>query len=494
MSHSVDQNALTESLLSNRSLVYELQGSDDAFLRNLNSFTHRVLSELDLLFLNEPIFIIQSELITNFLKACAKRVFFERQGLSLSEAADYQKGMQSFRTEVLEKWDSQAIRLAEHGMRIVITYTLTDGGMLLTIENNVEISPFEYERIQKRLSFDVHSVGIDPDFTGNIDLSEGGGLGLILITILLQNTGIGRKNLQFHADKNGTRMKLFIPLHVSRPVIERHLSERVIGKVEALPSFPEHIRRLMDLCDSPSSGLDLIASHIGRDPSLTAQILKLAGSAGYITRNKNPSLLEAVQIVGLNQVKSFLLVAGVRTILTGLVPRERMEEIWESSNRISFFAGQLVRDKRELKETVIVSGLLNDLGRIVIYSFSEEDFDRLRKLTGKESSEVQVVLEETTLGISFPEIGAMLARKWNFPENILYAIRYQMRPLHVDESRESLVYPVYLARCMAEVLKGCQQFEYIEYRVLKAYGLLDRGVFNKTLADMEERFVKQYAV
>lgn len=489
----MDQNVLTETLFKNGSLVYELQGSDDPFLRNLNSFTHRVLSELDLLFLNEPVFVIQSELITNFLKACAKRVYFKEKGLSLTEADDYQKGMRGFRADVLEKWDSQSIRLAEHDMRIVLKYSLTDEGLHHTIESNVEVSPFEYERIQRRLSYNTASFGVDPEITGNIDLSEGGGLGLILINILLQNTGIGRRNLAFHADRNVTQMKLFIPLHVSRPAIERHLSERVIARVEALPSFPEHIRRLMELCDSSSSGLDLIASHIGRDPSLTAQILKLAGSAGYITRNKNPSLLEAVRIVGLNQVKSFLLVAGVRTILSGLVPREQMEEIWENSNRISFFAGQLVRDKREIRETVIVAGLLNDLGRIVVYSFSEEDLHHLRKLIGKESSEVQSVLEESTLGISFPEIGAMLARKWNFPENILYAIRYQLRPLHVDESRITLVYPVYLARCMAEVLKGVQRFEFIEYRVLKAYDLLDRDVFNRALADLEGRFVKYYS-
>jgi hypothetical protein len=46
---------------------------------------------------------------------------------------------------------------------------------------------------------------------------------------------------------------------------------------------------------------------------------------------------------------------------------------------------------------------------------------------------------------------------------------------------------------MAEVLKGVQRFEFIEYRVLKAYDLLDRDVFNRALADLEGRFVKYYS-
>lgn len=488
-----DSSALAETFLQSRVLEYNLEGSNDLFLRNLNSFTHRVLSELDLAFLTEPIFVIQSELITNYLKACAKRVFFANLGLDLTDAADYGRGMQHFRTEVLEKWDSQSIHLAQHDMQVRLRYTLTDEGLEFLLTNNVEISPFEYERIQQRMRFDLARIGLDPEFTGNIDHSEGGGLGLILIAVLLQNTGIGKHNFSFNADKSGTETRIFIPRHIARPVIEKFLMDRIIDRVEALPSFPEVIRQLMDLCESRSASLDQIATRIAQDPSLTAQILRLSCSAGYITRMKNPSLLEGIQIIGLKQVKNFLLVAGVRNIMSGLVSKERMEEIWQMSNRISYFAGQLVKTKPEIKETVIVSALLNDLGRIVIYSLDSDDLSILRQLAGKEAGEVQAVLEETTLGISFPEIGAMLARKWNFPEAILYAIRYQMRPLHADESRIPLVYPVYLARCMAEVLAGTHKYEFIEYRVLQHFGLLDRAQFDQSIRQLEERFKSQYS-
>lgn len=494
MQQPSDSSVLAETLLQTRLLDYHLEGSNDLFLRNLNSFTHRLLSELDLAFLTEPFFVIQSELITNYLKACAKRVFFASLGLDLTDESDYVKGMESFRSEILEKWDSQSIRLAEHAMDVRLRYSLTDDGLEFLLTNNVEISPFEYERIRQRLAFDLSRIGLDPEFTGNIDHSEGGGLGLILISVLLQNTGIGKENFEFTADKSGTATRILIPGHVARPAIEKYLSDRVIARVEALPSFPERIRQIMELCESRSAGLDQIASRIAQDPSLAAQILRLSCSAGYITRMKNPSLQESVQIIGLKQVKNFLLVAGVRNIMTGLVSKDRMEEIWEMSNRVSFFAGQLVKGKPEIKDTVIVSALLNDLGRIIIYSLESNDLSVIRQLTGKEGGEIQAVLEETTLGISFPEIGAMLAQKWNFPEAILYAIRYQMRPLHADESRIPLVYPVYLARCMAEVLAGTHKYEFIEYRVLEHFGFLDRERFDRFARELEERFKSQYSV
>jgi len=326
----------------------------------------------------------------------------------------------------------------------------------------------------------------------SIDISEGGGLGLLLSRLLLQNTGIGSENLKFLMNEHGTQMILFIPKQVSRPVVADHVSKKIIERIDTLPVFPDHVHRLVVLCESERADLSIITSHIVKDPVLAAQILKLAGSAGYVGNNKNLSLLEAVRIIGLNQVRSFLFVAGARTVLSSRLPKEKMEEVWSNSNRVSFFAGQLAKGNREVKETAIVAGLLSDLGRIIAYSFGDEDYHKLRRLTGRENIDVQTVIEETTLGISYAELGAMLGKKWNFPENILYTIQNQMRPLHVEESKIDFVYPVYLARCMADVLSAKQQFEFIEYRVLKMYDLVGREKFNARLAELEQRFRSQY--
>lgn len=487
-----DQSDLINTLLKTRSLSYTLTASDDPFLSHLSSFTYRLLSETDLLFLYEALFVIQSELITNYIKAIAKRIYFQNNSLNIYDQIDYQKGMDLFRSEVLTTWSRQPFDFTSTEYRVSISFHITDTEVSLSIKSNIVLAQTEIDRIQKRLHTPEQTISASAPFIENIDQSEGGGLGIVLILVLLQNTGIGRSNLEFIADQNGSQTTIIIPKNVTKPAIEKHISQNIIGQIEALPAFPERIRQLIELCNSVTISFETIANQIGRDPSLTAQILKLANSAGYISRNKSLTLSESVRIIGLNQVKSFLLVAGARNILSTFVTKDILDEIWKSSNQISYFAGQLSKGNKELKETVILAGLLHDLGRLVIYSSSDENIKELQKLLKQENSEIQALFQEIRLGVSFPEIGAMLAEKWYFPKPIQYAIRHQMKPLLSESKYIGIIYPIYLARCMAEFLNGTQKFEFIESRVLQYFNLQNQAQFTNLAEDFKSQFVQQY--
>lgn len=487
-----DQSHLIKNLLQSHSLSYTLTASDDAFLSNLNSFTYRLLSELDLLFLYEALFVIQSELITNYIKAISKRIYFTNNLLNIYDPAEYEKGMDLFRTTVLSTWSKQPFDFSNTEYQVTIHFQITESGISLSIQSNIILAETEKQRILKRLHSSEQTVSASAPFIENIDHSEGGGLGIILILVLLQNTGIGRSNLEFIANEKGSQTTIFIPKNVTKPAIEKHLTENIIGQIDALPAFPEKIQQLMELCNSSTSSFETIAHQISRDPSLTAQILKLANSAGYIGRNKSITLAESVRIIGLNQVKSFLLVAGVKNIISTIVTKEIMDAIWINSNRISYFAGQLSKGNKELKETVIVAGLLHDLGRLVIYGSSNENFKELQKILNQENSEIQALFQEIQLGVSFPEIGAMLAEKWHFPKPIQYAIRHQMKPLLSEPEYRAIVYPIYLARCMAEFLNGTQRFEFIETKVLQHFNIQNQEQFANLADTFEYQFIQQY--
>lgn len=498
------QSHLIHTLIQTGSLSYSLKASDDPFLTGLNSFTFRLLSEIDLRFLYEPLFVIQSELITNYIKAIAKRIFFAERDLNINDQTDYEKGMASFRSDSLMTFSKLPFNFSNTNYRVAIQYELNKTGIKLIISSNIVLSRTEKDRIEKRLHSNEQSTSVSAPFVDNIDHSEGGGLGIVLILVLLQNTGIGRSNLEFVANHEGSKTSIFIPRSITKPAIEKHLSENLISQIDRLPAFPDRIRQMMQLCNSPDISFETIANQISKDPSLTAQILKLANSAGYINRNKSVSLSESVRIIGLNQVKTFLLVAGVKNILSNFVTKSIMDEIWKNSNRISYFAGQLSkiaheskqnqdsRLSKETKETVIVAGLLHDLGRLVIYASSDENLLQLQKLLKQENSEVQALFQELRLGLSFAEIGAMLAEKWQFPPQIQYAIRYQMKPLFTESKYIEIIYPIYLARCMAEFLEGSQKFEFIEDAVLNYFELQNHVEFSNLVDQFENQFILQY--
>jgi len=68
-------------------------------------------------------------------------------------------------------------------------------------------------------------------------------------------------------------------------------------------------------------------------------------------------------------------------------------------------------------------------------------------------------------------IGALIAEKWNFPEELVAAIRYHHNPSAAPEDCRTLVDSVYLADMFCEYEKGNVAFEQFETDSLKNFGI-----------------------
>jgi HD-like signal output (HDOD) protein len=71
------------------------------------------------------------------------------------------------------------------------------------------------------------------------------------------------------------------------------------------------------------------------------------------------------------------------------------------------------------------------------------------------------------------EIGAMIAEKWNFPENLVAAIRYHHTPLDAKSHRD-VIESVYLANAFAHLEDGTAVYEQLDASVLANFGLINK--------------------
>jgi len=65
----------------------------------------------------------------------------------------------------------------------------------------------------------------------------------------------------------------------------------------------------------------------------------------------------------------------------------------------------------------------------------------------------------------------LIAEKWNFPTDLVAAIRYHHDPLSAPKECRTLVFAVYLANMICEIEKGNVIFEQIEPAVLASFSL-----------------------
>ncbi|MDH5655616.1 MAG: HDOD domain-containing protein [Spirochaetia bacterium] len=459
----------------------------------LSQFLRRVLSELDINFLTDLVLILIKELISNATKANAKRIYFEKLNLNIENTEEYKKGLETYTEEVLGNWEIFSRDNIDAPYYIKIGFKLLSNELLILVENNVEIMPQEYERIKKRIDFYKKNKNIDSAINEIRDDTEGAGLGIVLTMVLLQNAGIPAENYEIASGKGITRCLLKVPKSITPPKIKEEIKDKILSEVDKLPSFPETISMLVALCSSENSSLKQIADTIQKDPSLTAQVLRIASSAGYMQSNKNLSLLESVKVIGLKVIKNLLMVIGAREAMSKTYNNKELVSIFEDSNRIAFIATNLAK-KPAIQEIIGVTGLVHQLGKIVLLSLDSkviEDIHKMVKaLTPDDELKNLAMIEEIAIGISHPEIGALLAAKWKFPEAMITAIRFQEKPMSCPDPFKEIVHTLYLAIRINEAFNEPDNYLSIEQEVLKAFSLDTIKDYDKFVENMKVKYAQ----
>ena len=164
--------------------------SEAAFLRLLRRF----LTKCDMLFLNDVLITIMKELITNAVKANAKRLYFEKRGLDIRNSQDYAEGMKTFKSEGLRSGSEILTDLELTDYIVKIFFRCTENSMTIAVANNIEMVPEENAKMNARIEKAYSYDDITQAFAENLDDSEGAGLGLIMAMMIYKNAGFSRED------------------------------------------------------------------------------------------------------------------------------------------------------------------------------------------------------------------------------------------------------------------------------------------------------------
>ncbi len=485
-----DNAGAVEAVLAGNPVTLRYPGLLDSRINFISGFLFRLLSRLNIGFLTELMVVLLKELTSNCSKANAKRIFLEERKLSVGSKEEYTSAIARFSEEVLADWDAFLAAHLKSTYYIDVTLQRASDALELVIENNVQLLPFEWERIKTRIESFHKYQSIDRAFAEIRDTSEGAGLGIVMTLLLLRNAGIPPDSFRLVSGEGRTRTTVRIPLELTQPEVAGAIKSEILAECEALPSFPESINSLIQLCNSDSVSLQVIAERIQRDPGLTAQILRVVNSAGYMSRNRNPSLTDAVKIIGLKVIRNLLMVSGARNVINSRYRYRELEQIWDGANRVSFFARRLARRKdTTTAELATVAGLLFELGKIILFSMRPEFERKVQELQGAGRIRSSHLLEEIALGISHPEIGALVAAKWKFPAPLVAAIRFQQKPLDAPAEDMDLVHCVYMGIRIQEAAAGRSHYYSVEPEILEEFEIDSPTRF----ATVVEQMTKSYA-
>ena len=203
--------------------------------------------------------------------------------------------------------------------------------------------------------------------------------------------------------------------------------ERKLGTaVERMPAFPKSVQKILELTRNMNCLPKDLVGVIEKDPVMTVKILKVINSAYYSLPSKITSVGQSVVYLGINTIKNLAL--GFAAV--GILPRMNaagfdIQRYLLHSLVVAGTARQLATQfaKSEVDPgDCYIAGLLHDFGKVVFAQFLAAEFrDALQY-----SLENQVSLhiaEQEKIGIEHGFVGAMLAKRWQFPEHLIDCIR-----------------------------------------------------------------------
>jgi len=424
------------------------------------------------------------ELAANAKKANTKRVYFIERGLDISKDYDYMIGMEYFK-ESTQGDISHFLKLQqEKGLYIRLALQLRENLIQIEIRNNAAAVRTELTRINDRLARSRQYQSLDEVFSQILDDSEGAGLGLIILVLMMRKIGLNEDCFNISNNEKETIARLTIPMDQVNVENISGLSQAIANNIDSLPHFPENIIEIQRLLDNPDADINTIARQMAMDPALTADLLRTVNSAQYMLTKRIENIAEAAKMVGLRGIRNLLYSYGSQLIL-GSDSAEK-KNLWEHSYKTAFYAYNLVnkfkRDKM-LLDFAYVSGILHDIGKILFSNVHPDLLNKLRSFSA-ERKIPKSTLEYLSAGMNHAGIGALIAEKWNFPEELVAAIRYHHNPSAAPEDCRTLVDSVYLADILCEYEKGNIAFEQIETEPLKNFGISTKLQLNDLLKQL----------
>ncbi|AVQ12019.1 Uncharacterized protein XB16_1689 [Leptospira santarosai] len=169
----------------------------------------------------EMLYTITKEMSINGVKANQKRVFFEDEGLDIRNPKHYEKGIAAFKAKFSEKMvDEYGKRCLARGISVKLNITYTNEGLVVEVTNNTPVIQEEEERMREKMRKAMSYNDIAEFYMDNMDNTEGAGLGIALIMILLKSENIDPHLFRIITGEHETTSRVEIPF------LENYISTR----------------------------------------------------------------------------------------------------------------------------------------------------------------------------------------------------------------------------------------------------------------------------
>ncbi len=275
---------------------------------------------------------------------------------------------------------------------------------------------------------------------------------------------------------------------------------KAIKHIKSIPPLSRVTLGITRMIADENYAIDELVRLIETDLTLAGRCLQSINSPLYGLKSRVDTIGRAVVMLGARNIAAMALQTGLSTVfrmnLEGYDSSQ--EDLWNNGLRTAIAARRVMRDllsRPELGDIAYATGLMHDLGKIVISDFLREKSRQYIEQVYHEHEGNFLAAEDAMFGTNHTLIGEQIAQSWHLPPSFAAVMRYHHAPSEAPEEHRALAVAAHLGDMFSMMLGDGTALDSMDYPIDAIVdSFLTRGpdwethVFPKLLLDIDNEY------
>ena len=205
-------------------------------------------------------------------------------------------------------------------------------------------------------------------------------------------------------------------------------AKAIVRKFSDIKTLPHVAIKVTQLAGDERTTMHDFEEVIKLDPVLVTRLLRPVNSPYFGLVQKVESISKAVVFCGVKQLRNLVAVEALRSMFKGDDERFSREKLWLHSATVAILAEMIAKRVFGVDgDDAFLAGIIHDIGLVAEDQVAPEEL-RLAADDMRQGTASLGDAERRHLGADHCEVGALLARGWKLPDEVLKAIKFHHDP------------------------------------------------------------------
>ncbi len=429
------------------------------------------------------------ELLTNAKKANTKRVYFKEKGLDINNPQEYEKGMDQFKVDTLSNIDHYLELQKKSGLYIKVLLQFCGLEIKIQIKNKAVLTLDEEKKIRSKIQNAKKFNSIEEVYAKALDPSEGAGLGIIIIILMLQKVGLGKDNYKCYSTDRETITEIILPCNTDIYNAVQLLTYEYVKLQEQIPIRLASYRQVRTILDKAEVNREELLKHIMKDDTLAFLLVKNTVD----NEREQLDLKKALKQFTDDQLRNIF---SSDNPDVEVMEFNDLESTKRHAQKVSFYVYNLVQNNPDFQEIFNAQeyytlGLLDSIGLDLLRNPTQVQEQFIKDLSEQydNSERIRTIFYDGMVG-GF--LAFMYMKKLKFSEETMALVSSWNTSNYVPERLQKYMPPLYVAEVLYAYSEHHIDFYQIDSKYLALFDIYTEDQFVYILNKLDDAFNEEY--